>query len=337
AEEQPPVTQLGLGVPADTDHGVRAVGQVQPGRVRLAVLVDRARDEVVRVYVAQIVATGQGGHGQPDVHGLALARPERAVVTGQLGGTSCLHGRGEPRVPLMHRDRGAFGQLAELLYGLYLDLVAVHRLPSTVRDQDDQAPVRDAREHPLDHLAGLVHARDHHDHVLLDLADSGRRHPQAGARAIDGLVAVPAVEFDHPLQLMDPDGAETLRAVRTLQTHAATLPPPEGICTPPIGGFLGEYNGNVGIIYSAVSVMGWFTQLISPRSRCPTSSIGCAACCSRSFWKVGRPASSSAIHSRANSPDWTSLRILRICSFTRSSITRGPRVRSPYSAVSETL
>ena len=43
AEEQPAVAQLGLGVPGDPDHRVRRVGQVQPGRVRLAVLVDRAR------------------------------------------------------------------------------------------------------------------------------------------------------------------------------------------------------------------------------------------------------------------------------------------------------
>src|SRR5690606_25926273 len=237
AEEEPPVAQLGLGVPADADHGVRAVRQIQPGRVRLAVLADRTRDEVVGVDVSQVVPTGQGGHGEPDVHRLALARPEHPVVPGQLGGAGGLHRRGETGVSLVNGDRGTVGELAELLDRLGLDLVTVNRLPRAVRDQDDQRPVRDAREHPLDDLAGLVHARDHDDHVLLDPADGGRRHAQAGARAVDGLVTVSAVEFDYPLQLMNPDGAETLRTVRTLQTHAATVPPLEGVCTPPTGWF----------------------------------------------------------------------------------------------------
>ena len=47
----------------------------------------------------------------------------------------------------------------------------------------------------------------------------------------------------------------------------------------------------------------------TPRSFCPVSSIGCAAPCSRHLVKLGRPASSSAIHSRANSPFWISPRI----------------------------
>ena len=52
-------------------------------------------------------------------------------------------------------------------------------------------------------------------------------------------------------------------------------------------------------------------------------------------WKFSWPASFSAIHSRAKSPDWISPRILRIASRVSSVMTRVPRVRSPYSAVLE--
>ncbi len=58
----------------------------------------------------------------------------------------------------------------------------------------------------------------------------------------------------------------------------------------------------------AVSVIGRSTQLIMPRSFWPVSSIGCAAPSSRHLVKFGRPASSSATHSRANSPDCASRR-----------------------------
>src|SRR5690606_38711052 len=78
------------------------------------------------------------------------------------------------------------------------------------------------------------------------------------------------------------------------------------------------------------------TQAIILRSRAPTSSIGCAAHSACSLVKFGLPASSSATHSRANEPSWISARILLISSFTCGPITRGPRVRSPYSAVSDT-
>ena len=57
--------------------------------------------------------------------------------------------------------------------------------------------------------------------------------------------------------------------------------------------------------------------------------------CSRSSVRCGSPASISAIHSSRNAPTGC-LRATFICSRTSSSITRGPRVRSPYSAVSDT-
>src|SRR5690606_6839772 len=48
------------------------------------------------------------------------------------------------------------------------------------------------------------------------------------ARRSPGHRAVPAVELDDPLDLVDPDGPEALGAVRSLQTHAATVPPQPG-------------------------------------------------------------------------------------------------------------
>ena len=55
----------------------------------------------------------------------------------------------------------------------------------------------------------------------------------------------------------------------------------------------------------------------------------------RSALKLARPVSLSATHSSAKRPSWISSRILRISAFTASLMMRGPRVRSPYSAVSE--
>jgi hypothetical protein len=52
-------------------------------------------------------------------------------------------------------------------------------------------------------------------------------------------------------------------------------------------------------------------------------------------WKFSCPASFSAIHSFANSPDWMSARIFFIACRVSSVITLGPRVMSPYSAVFE--
>jgi hypothetical protein len=76
-------------------------------------------------------------------------------------------------------------------------------------------------------------------------------------------------------------------------------------------------------------------QGIIPRRREPTSSIGCCWPRRRSASKTGRPARFSMIHSRANSPVWISARILRISARVSSVTIRGPRVMSPYSAVSE--
>ena len=52
--------------------------------------------------------------------------------------------------------------------------------------------------------------------------------------------------------------------------------------------------------------------------------------------KLGVPAATSAIHSLANSPDWISASICCIACLVCSVTMRGPRVTSPYSAVSET-
>ena len=220
-----PSRSLGLECQRDADHGVRAVGQIQPGRVRLAVLVDRTRARSCR---RRCIPGSSDRSGRPWRARCTSPRPCRpdspssSISSLAAGG---LHRRGEPGIPLVNRDRGTVGELAELLDRLGLDLVPVDRLPGAVRDQDDQTPVRDAGEHPLDDLPGLVHARDHDDHVLLDRADA----PAAGTRRLaptrsTAWSPLPLVELDHPLQLMNPDGAETLGPVRTLQTHAATVP-----------------------------------------------------------------------------------------------------------------
>src|SRR5215472_8416272 len=82
--------------------------------------------------------------------------------------------------------------------------------------------------------------------------------------------------------------------------------------------------------------VGASSQLIIRRSGRPVRSISLAWASRLSRLKFGRPASSSAIHSLANSPDWMSARILAMACFVGSEITFGPLVRSPYSAVSLT-
>ena len=64
----------------------------------------------------------------------------------------------------------------------------------------------------------------------------------------------------------------------------------------------------------------------SPRSRAPTTSIGCVAILSRSRLEVRQPASFSAIQFLANSPDWMSLRICFIAFFVSSVTICGPAV-----------
>ena len=72
-----------------------------------------------------------------------------------------------------------------------------------------------------------------------------------------------------------------------------------------------------------------------PRRSLPTCSTWEPAASSRMRWKFSWPASFSAIHSLANSPDWMSARIFLIAARVSSVITFGPRVMSPYSAVFE--
>ena len=56
----------------------------------------------------------------------------------------------------------------------------------------------------------------------------------------------------------------------------------------------------------------------------------------RSLLYFLRPPLYSATHCRVNFPDWISERIFLISRFVAALTTRGPRVRSPYFAVSET-
>src|SRR3974390_3564754 len=74
---------------------------------------------------------------------------------------------------------------------------------------------------------------------------------------------------------------------------------------------------------------------IMSRSSAPTSSIWWALPASPRAVKLGRPFLLSAVHSSAKAPERMSSRIDCMVARTASSITRGPRVRSPYSAVSE--
>lgn len=76
---------------------------------------------------------------------------------------------------------------------------------------------------------------------------------------------------------------------------------------------------------------------IMERRRVPTSSMGCLAPASRNALKLARPSSDSLIHSRANLPLWISFRIFCMDFLVAGVMTRGPRVTSPYSAVSEML
>jgi len=78
------------------------------------------------------------------------------------------------------------------------------------------------------------------------------------------------------------------------------------------------------------------SQLIIPRSFLPSASSGCAASTLRIVANDALFAWFSNIHSDAKLPFWISSSILRISSRVRASMTLGPRVRSPYSAVSLT-
>jgi hypothetical protein len=73
---------------------------------------------------------------------------------------------------------------------------------------------------------------------------------------------------------------------------------------------------------------------IMPRSSLPTASIWWDLPASRRRWKFARPPRDSAIHSSANLPVWISSRIFFISAFVSAVMMRGPRVTSPYSAVS---
>src|SRR3978361_1582963 len=74
---------------------------------------------------------------------------------------------------------------------------------------------------------------------------------------------------------------------------------------------------------------------ILSRSLAPISSIGCSASLARVALNEVWLTLFSSIQSRANFPDWMSLRT-RFISFFVSSVTmRGPVMYSPYSAVLE--
>src|SRR5436190_6496706 len=75
------------------------------------------------------------------------------------------------------------------------------------------------------------------------------------------------------------------------------------------------------------------SQGIIFRSRRPVTSTGWVLSASYRRLKFFRPPSYSARHSLANWPDWISPRIFFISALVWSLTIRGPRVRSPYSAV----
>ena len=77
-------------------------------------------------------------------------------------------------------------------------------------------------------------------------------------------------------------------------------------------------------------------QGIMPRRRWPVLSILCAAPFLRRRLYFLRPPLYSATHWRVNFPLWISPRIFFISRFVAAFTIRGPRVRSPYLAVSET-
>ncbi|BCJ66885.1 hypothetical protein GCM10009779_25220 [Polymorphospora rubra] len=90
----------------------------------------------------------------------------------------------------------------------------------TVRNQHDQAVVRDPGEHTLDYPPCLIHARNDNDHLALDGADRIVRDDATAP----GPRGIPGVQLDNALKFVDANGAEAFGTVRVLQTHAATLP-----------------------------------------------------------------------------------------------------------------
>jgi hypothetical protein len=127
----------------------------------------------------------------------------------------------------VHGERRTVGQAAELLQRPQLDVVAVHRCPVAVGDQDDEAVVRDAGEDALDDAARLVHA-GHDDHeVALDLLEGVPAHDASGrvvGHALHLFIRRGTLDLHDALQRTDPDGAEPLCSVRKLQPHGRTLP-----------------------------------------------------------------------------------------------------------------
>ena len=63
--------------------------------------------------------------------------------------------------------------------------------------------------------------------------DRFRGNMKVGPPPPAGRLPLAAVQLNDPLQLVDADGPESLCAVRSLQAHAATVPPFEPVCTPP--------------------------------------------------------------------------------------------------------
>ena len=192
AEEQPALLQLRLGVPGDAHHRVRAVRQVQPGRERLAVLVDRPGHVVVGVDKADVAPLGQRGQRDADEHALALAVADQPVLVDDLRYPGHLQRGGKAGIALMDRERRPLGKTAVLGNGLRFYLVPVHRATPTVGNQHDQTVMWNSREHALNHSACLVHARNDDDQFPFDRPDRIRRHDLAGPTVFGRVVLAAA-------------------------------------------------------------------------------------------------------------------------------------------------
>src|SRR5690606_32789078 len=85
----------------------------------------------------------------------------------------------------------------------------------------------------------------------------------------------------------------------------------------------------------AASDLGACSQAIRSRSFAPVASMGCSLSALTQASYRGLPASFSAIHSRANWPDWISPRMSFMRARVSSVMTRGPDLTEPHLAVSE--
>src|SRR5450759_146961 len=156
---------------------------------------------------------------------------------------------------------------------------------------------------------------------------------------LDALPARQPAALDEPIELtrverlVEGEGHDGLAlAGPSADRHVADADSPLAANGPLIPG--DRDVGGLGRDHTSMSSPPSSIQLIMPRSSLPTVSIRCSLPWRCSALNTGRLAWFSRIHSRANSPLWISASSSRMVSRTFSSMMRGPRVRSPYSAVS---